>query len=320
MKCVYCKNQVDVSYRVNCGGDVFCNDECYENQFEIDDRSMGDHDHPYIDSYENVLSEYLSRLNNWEDEMNLVDSDFVLKADELCDTIDEFIEQYFHFYTTQGDDGVFAYEIYNYLLKLQDLQGKILEWRPSRDKHYNIVFLFDQKSFETAEDHPSTYKKLGTYLKKHYPNNTKLTPYLNAGFVKDGYKCTSNNDFELTFDDEGEAKEVVMEFREVFNESKAETLLEPSYLCDCGCGLFLAENDAYDEGGLEGWYYDQLCASLYFPGVYPKKYLENDILCDRADDVTEDITPNYWFYFVHKVKRSCRVHEVDYPDWIELGY
>ena len=124
MNCIQCQREVDETYRVNEDGEYFCSDDCYEAVPNDDD------DHPYIDAYEDVRSNYIDWLLHWESDLEKDPKPLEL-AVEMNGKIDEVFDAYWDFYRSQGDDGVFAHEIYMYLLKFEDLQKEILQWRPS---------------------------------------------------------------------------------------------------------------------------------------------------------------------------------------------
>lgn len=123
MKCFLCNQKVDETYRVNEKGDYFCSDDCY------DEVENDDYKHPYIDAYEDVRFTYIDWLLNWESDLEKDPNPLQLAAD-MNEKIDEVYDAYWDFYVSEGDDGVFAHEIYMYLLKFEDLQKEILEWRP----------------------------------------------------------------------------------------------------------------------------------------------------------------------------------------------
>src|SRR5699024_440563 len=115
--------QVDYDYRINYVGDTFCNDDCYEN--DTSGRSHGDNDAPYSDTYELIRMDYLLWKQEWQKEINRDGIDFIDKVNELYDTMQSFIDDQLTFYMNEGDDGFFAFEIYQYLRKFEQLQEDI---------------------------------------------------------------------------------------------------------------------------------------------------------------------------------------------------
>ncbi len=136
--CKHCLQEVDERYRRNQFGDVFCDDDCYDNYYEINDIECDDCSHPYIDDYEGIRSNYLDWLENWENDLNKLSHHENLQYEvfKMLDTIDEVYDAYWDYYKTEGDDGVFAREIYLYLLKFEELQKEIVQWRPEQHLRY----------------------------------------------------------------------------------------------------------------------------------------------------------------------------------------
>ncbi|OMF14919.1 hypothetical protein [Paenibacillus sp. FSL H7-0331] len=63
--------------------------------------------------------------------MNIEDS-----VDELLEEMDELIGEHNVFTRAEGDDGPYAWEIYQYTLKLREIQKCIFAWRPNRKMLY----------------------------------------------------------------------------------------------------------------------------------------------------------------------------------------
>ncbi len=139
MKCKCCQLVVDEKYKVNQLGDVFCDDDCYDKYIDENVDSPDDFNHPYIDDYELIRSNYIDWLENWESDLeSIVGGKVLLKANEMIDTIDEVFNEYSDYYISEGDDGVFAREIYLYLLKFEELQKNITQWKPKREVFFNM--------------------------------------------------------------------------------------------------------------------------------------------------------------------------------------
>ncbi|WP_423409059.1 hypothetical protein AABM38_02955 [Heyndrickxia sp. MSNUG] len=126
MHCKYCHSEVQAQYRVNQRGDFFCNDDCYDEYIDPTEQPPDDFSHPYIDDYELMRSNYLDWLEHWESDLvHYKGAKLALKKTEMLETMDEVFEEYWDYYISEGDDGVFAKEIYFYLLKFEDLKKKI---------------------------------------------------------------------------------------------------------------------------------------------------------------------------------------------------
>jgi hypothetical protein len=130
MHCEFCNSEVKDHYRVNQLGNNFCNDDCYDEFIENTDQPHDDSSHPYIDDYELMRSNYLDWLEHWESDLSPYNGGkLALKKGEMIETIDEVFEEYWDYYISEGDDGVFAKEIYFYLLKFEDLKKRISEYQ-----------------------------------------------------------------------------------------------------------------------------------------------------------------------------------------------
>jgi hypothetical protein len=139
--CVHCVTTLDERYLVNEYENYFCSEECYEKHSEI--HIQLDEDHPYYFDYSTIRRDYLDWLDNWEAALlNAIHSNRCPQwvADELVDDVDDYISGYDDYIAIEGDDGIFASEIYDYTQKLEELQKLILQWRPVREIYYGIRY------------------------------------------------------------------------------------------------------------------------------------------------------------------------------------
>lgn len=127
--CKYCNKEISYFYRVNLNGEYFCDDECYDEYFEKHEEDCpDDYAHPYIDDYLAIRFEYHEWLN-WESELSRVRNGGVWNAaEEMIESIDSVIEEFSDYLYSSGDDGIFSYEIYQYILKLEEIQSEIEQW------------------------------------------------------------------------------------------------------------------------------------------------------------------------------------------------
>ena len=135
MECVYCLKEAGEEYRVDSEGTLFCSDDCHDEYTAAEESDAPeDFSHPYIDTYEMIRFNYIDWLHHWESDLEKAyEENPKFDASRFTEDIDDLINAHFDFYRTEGDDGVFAKEIYNYLLKFEDLQKKIRAWRPHAD-------------------------------------------------------------------------------------------------------------------------------------------------------------------------------------------
>lgn len=263
MKCYVCGNEVGFDYRVNSLGDEFCNNQCYEN--ENSGRSSSDNDHPYIDAYDMIRMDYLFWKNEWKNRIDLFDIDYMEKANELYAIMNSFIYDHLTFYMNEGDDGIFAFEIYQYLRKIELLQDEILAWRPDRDVFYNVYLLFEQEYLNHRIMSGTDYSEASSIFKRFITDNhqetaEELIDLLDQGYSEVSYYIPTEDDFVLIFSSIEEAEHAKRAFRKVFTEQEIEIIVEKSHFCDCGCGLYVGEGNLDSALADEGWHYSDYCS------------------------------------------------------------
>ncbi|UCZ54947.1 hypothetical protein LGQ02_09455 [Bacillus shivajii] len=230
MNCSYCDGKTNEMYKVNQLGKAFCGNDCYDEYMSECDEAPDDMNHPYIDDYELMRLNYIDWLENWEADLLAVRGiQVILKADEMLDTIDEVFEEYSDYYRAEGDDGIFAHEIYLYMLKFKELQKKIIEWRPKRQPPNQNVCAVCQSIFS----------------------------------VKVHSKSMKNDD-----------------------------------------ALFCEK-----------------CKQAYYPGIFSEGELKREMeQYNNLKGLQAHSRKKDWPYFLRKIKRSCRYHDIPFPDWIDLNY
>lgn len=301
MKCINCSSKIDELYRVNERGDVFCGDDCYEEFMCDNDDAPDDDAAPYIDDYACIRMEYIDFIKSGKSDLNETRSDKLsLKIDDMLDLIDSFFDEYFDYYRTEGDDGVFAREIYLYLLKFEKLQKQLIEWRPKPEFYYYFSFQFsgDKEEFskrfkEKGLDH--LYSRLKKHLYSWYPPSIE-------------YKKKGARDLALS------------QLKEYFPDEITDIRSGLAYVCNC-CHfkrIYLPENHIKNQ---DSWFYCEVCEEKFHPGIFSKnELLEEFTLYDKWRNLKKHSKTQDWPYYLRKIKRSCRMHNVDYPDWIELNY
>jgi hypothetical protein len=307
MKCINCLSKVDYHYRMNQHGDVFCDDDCYEAFFEEND-SCGDDGHPYIDDYESIRSNYIDWVENWENDLvTYTGKRLMLKIDEMLDTLDEVFDCYGDYYRSEGDDGVFAREIYFYLLKFIDLQKVILQWRPKRKVLFYLSFELDDQAFD---DRVADWHQLSKHLRliRAHDLNLKLKKHV-----------YSPDKLSFYFKTKRMLDSVLSELNMRFHDSLSELQTDHGHFCDGKCQelLIVSETPSYQDG----WFFCHVCKLNHFPGSFTKEQLQQEIqFYDKWKNRKAAFNKAEWPYFLRKVKRSCRLYELGFPEWIELHY
>jgi hypothetical protein len=300
--CLFCGKVVDEKYRVNEYGDVFYNDDCYNHFYET--HECKDILHPYIDDYESIRSNYLDWLENWEHDINVDPerNNLQYHADDILDKIDEVYEAYRDFLYTEGDDGVFAREIYSYLRKFQDLQQKILLWRPEREIFFYLSLELSVNEniadWEAFAKYLYQIEAIEIYelLKDH------VHPYDTLAFY---------------FETQEELDMVIEKLEQIFHDD-IDIYYDKASRCEGEC----ADIEVIDNVGYQnGWFFCDSCEQSYYPRFFAKEELQKEIqLIDELIELQKPLKKSNWHFYIRKMKRSCRYHEIDYPEWIDLDY
>lgn len=311
MNCTNCQIVInDEVYRVNQNGEYFCTDNCYDKYTEDNVNSPNDSNHPYIDIYENIRSAYIDWLHNWEEELEKSYPDNPqYKADEVNDQIDEILHKHNDFYITKGDDGIFSQEIFLYLIKFKKLQKDILVWRPARETYYYLSMGY---LLEIAEIKIHDWTDFSKYL---YEIKADRLFFL----LKDNVH--PYDELAFYFEDKSQLDEVIQEIGIVFGEDLMEDVsYYEAYICEGECHDYEVIDDV-DIQAQNGWFFCCSCEDSYYPGYFSKEVLMEDLCLDNVQDIQLKYskTPN-WHYYIRKIKRSCRYHDIDFPDWIEFNY
>ena len=306
-KCKHCQSIVGELYRMNGDGAVFCDDDCYDEYTSENEDAPDDHCQPYIDDYDAIRFEYLEFLKFEEEIMSPRNGQiFQYNVDEILDSIDSVQWEFFDYYHREGDDGVFAHEIYSYYLKLEKLKEKILRWKPEREVFFYLKIRFKRHAFPNVInnwfDFAELLQQIG--LKKLYQS-------LKENVFRE-------EEMAFYFFNDKKFNNVLKELRQYFNEDQIQLYMSEAYRCH-GCGEVKSVKARNTKR--KGWFFCDSCAKPYDPGFFTKKELLNEIkLCDQDDDFLKRSELPNWHYYIRKIKRSCRYHHIDYPDWIELAY
>jgi hypothetical protein len=310
MTCINCNIDVNETYRVNQLGELFCSDNCYEEYTTENLSASIDHNHPYIDIYENIRSTYINWLQNWEEDLQSSYPDNpLLKADDINDKIDEILYKHNDFYNTEGNDGIFAHEIYSYLLKLEKLQRDILNWRPERETYY---YLSIASLSENAEINITNWFEFSKYLYEIKAVNLFI-------LLKDNVH--PYDELAFYFESESHLDEVLQEIEVVFGkDSKEDIYFDEAYICEGECHDYEVISDISIETQ-NGWCFCYSCEEQFYPGFFSKEELLQEINQNNEADIQLKYSKTtYWHFYIRKVKRSCRYLDIGFPDWIDFEY
>ena len=310
MNCINCSIEVGVAYRVNQLGDYFCSDNCYDQYTNENSNAPDDNNHPYIDKYEYIRSTYIDWLHNWKEELQTSYPDNPLyKSDEMNDKIDEILYYFNDFYITKGDDGIFAHEIYLYYLKLEKIQKEILNWRPERERYF---YLSIDSLLQNAEINIPNWLEFAKYLYEIKAVNLFF-------LLKDNVH--PYDELSFFFESESHLGEVLQEIEMIFGKDLMEDLyVDEAYICEGECHDYEVIDDV-DMDAQNGWFFCYSCGDQYYPGYFTKEELLKEINQNNDGDIQLKYSKtSFWHFYIRKIKRSCRYHDIDFPDWIDYEY
>ena len=113
------------------------------------------------------------------------------------------------------------------------------------------------------------------------------------------------------FDTEEEADKISGILNEKFGVDIADSIyIDKAYLCEGEChDIEPIANINMDY--LDGWFFCDSCQS-YFPGFFTKEELLQEIQLYENQPTRSE-------FYTRKVKRSCRYHDVELPDWVQIA-
>jgi hypothetical protein len=301
--CKQCAQEINEKYIVAADGELFCSEDCLDNFMESNDISYAPH--PYEDQYLSIRRDYIELLENWEERLSSTENYLEAEVDEIYEEIDKSIEEYYDFIRSEGDDGVYAWEIYQYTRKLKDLQQKIFAWRPNRKTYY---WVSTELGLYGSDD--ELFDKITTAL------------YLD-GYGEDIIEIIKNHAHpyhwggNFVFNCYEDALEVYEVFKPYFDKYEQEIRLEESHRCEAGCGDIVGKND--DSLFLNGFFYCYSHSECGKYGIYSEADLHMELTYIADNDAQRlDIIEGKqdWCYpFREMIKRSCRTYRVEIPDW-----
>jgi hypothetical protein len=306
--CKQCAHPIAEHYLINQRGDYFCGDKCHEIFHDANAHEFieFDDDHPYYFDYSSIRQEYIYLTDNWVKlfQKKTKDSNVYaqFEADDLIDQMDEIIWAYKDYIHSEGDDGIFAYEIYQYTIKLREIQKQLLKWRPERETYYALSCYYDY-DYDNADSH------------------NIINDYLNDVAEKEGSILAENRCkrphpfheyFDWIFDFQWERDYWLDTLSPYFQSSSLNLETYTAHLCDGCCNDFLDIKNIHN--WYDGWFYCDSCMSNKEIGELSNdgllKYIEYyNVHTDKIESLEN---PNR---FRSLIRRACRIHQIEMPDW-----
>lgn len=307
MLCEYCLKEIDEKYIIDSKGNQFCSEHCLEEYLEEGEYSFDPH--PYEDTYLLIRSSYIHLLESWERSLQQVTEDLEDAVDELLEEIDELIDDHADFIFTEGDDGPYAWEIYQYTIKLRGLQNQIFAWRPQRKTYYWV----------TGSNH---YGNLDAEEEKRYENMC-ADLYLNGyeeflAFLIDQHQHPYHWGVNYIFERRDMAEEALKILLPFCSKHGVEVSLIEAHKCEAHCGDIL-ETDA--DTYVNGWFYCYSCKESDEHGIFTLQELEMELeYYDNHEEERQMIIyerEDWCAPFKRKIKRTCRALNYEIPLWAD---
>ncbi|WP_433945515.1 hypothetical protein [Paenibacillus sp. SN-8-1] len=306
--CKQCAHSIDEHYLINYRGDYFCGENCHETYHEANAHEFNESDdgHPYYFDYSSIRQEFIHWSQNWtkflQEELKYSNEYAQWTADDLVDSLDEIIWSYEQYIFTEGGDGVFAREIYQYTLKLREIQDHILKWRPHRETYYGMQCCFNYD--DTISDE-------------------LISSYLNDIMEKEGSELEDDRYqrphpfheyFDWVFNFEGDRDFWFEVLSPYFHSSPLELDTYTAHLCDGGCNDYLDISDT--DYWHDGWFYCHSCISNKEVGELDRENLVDNIkFYNQHMDIIQKLENPEGFRSL--IRRACRIHRIEMPEWAQ---
>lgn len=307
MSCTHCNKETDEKYIIDVAGCYYCSEECIEN-YQVHNSVSFDDEHPYEDTYLILRHNYIELIGQWEDELNQKNGYLESKVDELLEEIDELINDHAGFINSEGDDGPYAWEIYQYTLKLRELQRRIFNWRPNRKMLYWVDGTSDDYRMSDIEQR-GIYDRINTDL---YLDGHEDFIY----YVTKHYQHPWHWGLNYVFDDAEMAQEAFEIFKPYCEKHGVDLSIIESYKCEGSCGDVL-ETDANTY--INGWFYCYSCENSGKYGLFTLQELEGELQYYKNNEEERQVViyerMDWCYWYKKKIKRTCRAYEIGVPAW-----
>ncbi|SFK75902.1 hypothetical protein SAMN03159341_101443 [Paenibacillus sp. 1_12] len=308
MSCIHCEKETDEKYVIDPSGDRYCSEECLEEYMDKHDISFDPH--PYEDTYLMLRNSYIELLESWEPMFSKTVRRLENAVDELFEEMDELIDDHAGFIRAEGDDGSYAWEIYQYTLKLRELQKRVFAWRPNRKMLYWVTGS-DANYGSLDKNEEEIYDKVCTAL--------YLTGYEDfILYVIKHHQHPCHWGLNYVFDNMEMAKEAYETLKQVCGNYGVDISILESHKCEAHCGDILeADADTY----INGWFYCYSCKESGDHGIFRLQELEVEFRYYEEHEEERQVViyerRDWCVPFKRKAKRSCRNFGVEVPAWAE---
>lgn len=308
VNCTQCKKEPDERYIIDAKGTKYCSEDCMDQYLEELDIPYDPH--PYEDTYLYLRRSYIEILNNWENVLDKKTTDLENAVDELLEEIDELIGGQADFVRAEGDDGSFAWEIYQYTLKLAELQKRIFTWRPNRKMLYWVKEM-NTNYGSLEKDQEKIYDKICTDL---YFNGYEDFILYYIKHHQHPYHWGVN----FVFDNPEMAKEAYELLKSLCEKNGVDISIVESLQCEAHCGDIL-EVDAGTY--INGWFYCYSCKESGDHGIFTQQELAVELqYYEENEDERQMVIferKDWCATYKSKIMRSCREHDVEVPSWAD---
>lgn len=305
MNCAQCNKQTDERYIIDSNGTEYCSEDCLETVLEEQDLAFDSH--PYEDTYLLLRQAYIDFIDGWEEWLNKETSCLEREVDMLLDKIDQIIGDHVDFIYTEGDDGPYAWEIYQYTLKLKSLQKRIFAWRPNRRKLYWVTGGDDEYMLDIKEE--QSYEQICTDLYLHGYEEFIF-------YVIKHHQHPLQWGLNYVFEEREMAAEAYNILLPFCQQRGVQLEIRESYKCEGYCGDILeAEPDLF----MNGWFYCYTCFESEEHGIFTREQLDEELTYYAEHEEKRQIViyeRRDWCYpYKWKIQRSCRTYGVEVPTW-----
>ncbi|AOZ92278.1 hypothetical protein [Paenibacillus crassostreae] len=306
MTCTHCGKEMDEKYIIDARGTEYCSEDCMEEYQDKHDIEP----HPYEDSYLILRHAYTELLDTWEQTLCNTVGNLEDVVDELLEEMDELIGEHDDFIRAEGDDGPYAWEIYQYTLKLRELQRCIFAWRPNRKVLYWVDGSIEDYRV-SDEQQEEIYNRICTDL--YLDGYEEFILY-----VIKNHQYPWRDRLNYVFDNEEMAQEAFEILKPFCDKRGVELSIVESYKCEAYCGDILeVDADTY----INGWFYCYSCKGNGEHGIFTPQELEAELQYYEGNEEERQVViyerRDWCFPYKKKIKRTCREFEVEVPGWAE---